>query len=441
MDRMQFCLQRARANLRVLIPAAFILASTDSGAYDIATSANLLGDWGGVRSHLADQGVAFQLSYVGEAAHNFSGGKEHLTRYADQWAFGSTLDLNKLWGWEGGTFQASVTDRDGRDLGADAGIGNDMLIQEIYGRGQTWHLTQFWLNQRLLDDRLQAKIGRLGVGEDFASFSCDFQNLAFCTAQPGNLVGNYWVNWPTSQWAARIKYEASPQAYLQIGAYQVNPHYVDNEYAHYNGWKLDFPNGTTGALIPLEAGWLPRFDDLPGTYKIGVWYNTSKGDDLYYDVNRNPRGETGLEALKRHGQYGAYLNFQQQVTGTAGGRGATVFLNISQADRNTAELDGQISTGVQYQGPFERLRDQIGFAIGATHNNPRFADFIRQNNTRTGANTIAGDGYEYVSEVYYSWSPVPSMSFRPNLQYILRPGGASQNENAFAVGLKSVITF
>src|SRR5690348_11251703 len=98
MDRMQFCFQRTRADLRILIAAAFILGSTDSGAYDITTSANLLGDWGGVRSHLADQGVAFQLSYVGEVAHNFSGGNEHLTRYADQWAFGSTLDLNKLWG-------------------------------------------------------------------------------------------------------------------------------------------------------------------------------------------------------------------------------------------------------------------------------------------------------------------------------------------------------
>ena len=29
---------------------------------------------------------------------------------------------------------------------------------------------------------------RLTVGEDFASFSCDFQNLTFCGAQPGNLV-------------------------------------------------------------------------------------------------------------------------------------------------------------------------------------------------------------------------------------------------------------
>lgn len=441
MRQIEFCFRRSRAGLGAFVAAALILGAGDSSAYDITSSPYLLGDWGGSRARLSEQGVTFQLGYVGEVAHNLSGGAEHLTRYADQWLFGSTLDLNSLWGWEGGTFQASVTDRDGRNLGADARIGNDMLIQEIYGRGQTWHLTQFWLNQKLLDGRLQAKIGRLGVGEDFASFSCDFQNLAFCTAQPGNLVGSYWVNWPTSQWATRIRYDTSQETYVQIGAYQVDPRYVDDEYAHYNGWKLDFPNGTTGALIPLETGWLPTLTGLPGSYKVGIWYNTSKGDDLYYDVNRHPRGMTGLDPLKRHGQYGAYVNFQQQLTGTAGGHGATAFFNVSQADRNTAQLDGQISMGVQYQGPFERSRDQIGVALAATHNNPRYADFIRQSDARTGRNTIAGGDYEYVGEVYYGWSPVPSMSFRPNLQYILHPGGTSQNKNALAVGLKSVIAF
>jgi porin len=104
-------------------------------------------------------------------------------------------------------------------------------------------------------------------------------------------------------------------------------------------------------------------------------------------------------------------------------------------------LDGQISLGVQYQGPFERPRYQIGLAFCATHDNGRFADFVAQNNARTGQTTIAGGDYEYVSEVYYSWSPVPSVSFRPNLQYIVHPGGTSQNQNALAIGLKSEVAF
>jgi porin len=436
----------ARARLGALAAAlsalCLCLCAAGVHAEDISTSPYLLGDWGGQRKVLADQGVVFTFGYVSEIAHNTSGGTERLTRYTDQWAFGVALDLEKRWGWRGGLFQFTMTDRNGRNLGADANIGNNMLIQEVYGRGQTWHLTQLWLNQKLLEDRLELKLGRMTVGEDFASFSCDFQNLSFCGAQPGNLVGDYWVNWPTSQWAARIKYHTSNNTYLQLGAYQVNPKYVEDSYARHNGWKPNNPSGTTGALIPLEAGWQPAWRGLPGSYKLGAWYNTSDSEDLYLDVNRNPRGVTGLAPLQRSGRFGGYFGLQQQVTGSAGGRGATVFLNFTQADRNTARLDRQLALGVQYLGPFEgRPLDSAGLAVGATHDNGRFADFARQNNLRSGQDTSAGSGYELVGELYYAWNPVPSVSLRPNLQYIRHPGATSRNSNAFVIGLKSIIAF
>src|SRR5258706_3884231 len=227
--------RRAQRRRSALAAAVLALGVASAQADDISSSPYLLGDWGGLRTRLADRGIAFDFAYGSQVAHNVSGGTERLTRYADQWMFGTTLNLNKLWGWKGGAFQATITDRNGRNLGADAKIGNNMLVQEVYGRGQTWHLTQFWLNQKLLDDRLQIKLGRLTVGEDFANFSCDFQNLTFCGSQPGNLVSGYWVNWPTSQWATRIKLQTSQQTYAQIGAYQVNPRYLDDDYARHSG--------------------------------------------------------------------------------------------------------------------------------------------------------------------------------------------------------------
>ncbi|WP_246178510.1 carbohydrate porin [Pandoraea horticolens] len=405
------------------------------------TSPYLLGDWGGLRTDLAGRGITLNLGYTGEAAHNFSGGQDKLTRYTDQWVIGTTVDLDKLAGWRGGTFQMTITDRNGRNLGADAGIGNNMLIQEVYGRGQTWHMTQFWLNQSFLDGRMQWKIGRLTVGEDFANFSCDFQNLTFCGSQPGNLVGSYWVNWPTSQWATRLKFNTSEQTYVQAGIYQVNPNYVNDGYARRHGLSLDNPNGTTGALVPLEFGWLPSWNGRPGSYKFGVWYNTSNGKDLYQDINHAPRGETGLAPRERNGQYGVYINFEQQISGTAGGRGASVFLNVSQADRETAAQDHQIALGLQYKGPFARAHDVVGVAVGATHNNGRYAHYVRQQDQRLGTHTKVGDGYEYVAEAYYSWSPMASIYLRPNLQYIRHPGGTSANRDAFIIGLKTGITF
>ena len=94
---------------------------------------------------------------------------------------------------------------------------------KIYGRGQTWHLTIFALEQKFFDGMLTWKLGRLPVGEDVNSFSCDFQNLNFCGAQPGNIVGNYWFNWPVSQWGTRLRVDLKKVAYVQLAAYEVNP--------------------------------------------------------------------------------------------------------------------------------------------------------------------------------------------------------------------------
>jgi porin len=425
----------------VLLPLFQLIAATVAHADEPASGRYLLGDWNGERTRLEERGLSFNFGYGSQIAHNFSGGTDRLTRHADQWLFQATADTGKLWGWKGGTLQATITERNGRNLGADANIGTSMLLQEIYGRGQTWHLTQFWLNQELLDGRLQVKLGRLTVGEDFASFSCDFQNLTFCGSQPGNLVGGYWINWPTSQWAARIKYQATKQAYVQIGFYQVNPRYIDDGYARRSGWKLDNPHGTTGTLVPLEIGWQPVFGGLPGSYKVGAWYNSSNGADLYLDLQRHPRGITGQAPLMHGGQYGAYLNFQQQLTGASDGQGATMFLNISLADRKTASLDRQVALGVMYQGPFGRAKDAVGLAVGATHGNARRADFVRENNARTGQAAIAGGGNEYAVELYYAWAPVAGVQVRPNLQYVAHPGGSSANRNAFVVGLKTMVSF
>lgn len=424
---------RARAVFFIFI----LVCSLPVFAGDLLTRPFLLGDWGGYRSALATQGVSFSLSYGSETAHNFSGGDKEMTAYTDQWAFGVSIDTEKLGIWKGGSAQVMITDRNGENLGGVAGLGNNMLLQEVYGRGQTWHLTQFWYSQRLFDRFLDWKIGRMTVGEDFASFSCDFQNLSFCGAQPGNIVGSYWVNWPTSVWATRLKLNTGDQTFWQIGAYQVNPLYVDDSYARERGLNLENPGGTIGALIPLEFVWLPKSLELPGSYKFGIWYNTSKGDDLTLDINHRQRGTTGADPLQHDGQYGAYISFMQQLTGTLKEPGFFVFLNVSQADVQTAQIDRQISLGTQYHAPFGRHDDSIGFGVACTDNNARYAEFVHQKNP----GQIVGSGCEYDSELYYSYTPITSIYLRPNVQYVLHPGGTSENHDAFVLGLKTGVAF
>ncbi len=403
--------------------------------------AHLSGDWNGARTRWSDKGIDFSLGYDSQVAHNFRGGTHPVTRYTDQWRAGVTFDLGKLWGWRGASFKWLMTQRDGRNAGIDAHIGNNQSVQDLYGRGQTLHLTVFAFEQQWRDGKVDWRIGRLPVGRDVAGFSCNFQNLTFCGSQPGNIVGDYWINWPTSQWAMVLKVATSDTTYVEAGAYQVNPRYIDNDYARDNGWKPGFPSGTTGVLVPLEFGWTPKLHGLPGTYKLGAWHSSSPGDDLYLDQAGQPLALSGGDPLQHGSRHGAYIDFKQQVSGDAGGRGMTLFLRVVRADAATSATDRQIAAGLRYQGPFGRGDDAIGVALGATHFSDRLMRYQQLYN-QTHAEPLAVQGQdERAAEVFYSWSPIPSITVRPNLQFVHDPGGVADRRDALVAGIYSSVSF
>ncbi|MCD7097911.1 carbohydrate porin [Stenotrophomonas sp. MMGLT7] len=408
-----------------------------------ADSPVLSGDWGGTRTRLEQDGIAFQLGWTNEAAHNASGGERHLTRSAGQFVLGTTLDLERLWNWRGASFQATVSKRYGENLGADAGIGASQLLQEIYGRGQTWWLTRFSLDQELWDGRLALRIGKSPVGADFGYDGCAFQNLTFCGAPPGNIEGRYWLNWPIAPWGLRARLATGDRTYLQLGVYQVNSRYTDDRWARRNGWKLDNPGGTEGALVPVEFGWMPRPRGLPGTYKLGAWINTGGGPDLYLNSERLPLAGAGGEPLQRNNSYGGYLSIVQQLAGEADGKGPQLFFNLTKADRATARFDGQLAVGLIYQGIFDRPRDSAGIAFGATESSSLYARHARAwNAAHPGSEPLVpAGGYEKVVEVFYAWSPLASIRVQPSLQYVADPGGAGERHNALVLGLRTSVAF
>jgi porin len=405
---------------------ASVICSTACLADEGSPNQGLLGDWGGLRTRLYQQGVDLQLGYTTEAAYNLDGGDKHLLRNADQFTVGTTLDLDKLLGVPKAKFQITLTQRDGNNLSDDAHLQTLTEVQEIYGRGKVARWTQFSYDQVFFNDALDIKLGRLTVGEDFMSFSCLFENLSFCGSLPGNVVSN-WYNWPVSQWAARVKVNFGTQVYAQVGAYQINPSYLNTD----NAIKLNNPDGTIGTLIPVEVGWTPNLfaAQLPGAYRVGVWYDSANQPG----ISSAPSGTAIMEGSES----GFYLMAQQQVTGTHGdARGLSLFANLVQADRDTAFVDQLITVGLFYTGPFDaRPQDDLGFAVGRTHVNHKVAD------AESAQAGVSVQHSEYPIEVYYSFNLTRWLTLRPNLQYIVHPGGTGDNTDVVVAGLKATVKF
>ena len=427
--------------------ASFVQAAP---AFD-SDSKWMFGDWDGSRTALEKQGYSFSLDYVGEVGSNLHGGYDHdrTARYSDQFGLGTHLDLQKILGWHDAEFQLTITQRDGNNISNDRindpRVGGFTSAQEVWGRGQTTRLTQMWYQQKFFDQKLDIKAGRFGQGEDFNSFPCDFQNLAFCGSQVGNWAGSIWYNWPVSQWALRIKYHLTPELYAQVGAYEQNPSNLDRG----NGFKLS-GSGTQGAVLPVELVWTPTLNGLPGEYRAGYYYSSAKATDVYKDANGQPAVLSGEAYRSSSSKHGLWLGVQQQLTSRASdqSRGLKVFANATLHDKKTNAIDNYVQAGVVYKGVFDaRPKDDIGFAMARVHVNPAYRKNAEATNQARGVYDASNLDYlppqhtEYSAELYYGVHVTDWLTVRPNLQYIRHPGGAYTVDNALIGGLKIQSSF
>ncbi|MTD25370.1 carbohydrate porin [Erwinia sorbitola] len=426
---------------------AFLVSPALAGAAPFdPDSPWLLGDWGGYRKHLADEGVKFQIDYNMESAANLAGGYRSSTtmRYADQWVFGSTIDLEKLLNWKGAEFQATLNNRSGKDLTPyinDPRAGGLSNLQGISARGDYLRLTQFWINQKLFNNWLEVKLGRLTTNEDFATSGVGmFENWAMGGGQPGHWRNDRWYDGPISQWGGRFKLNLPQHVYFQVGVYNQNR----ANFQKANGFRFDMGHGL-GNLIPVELGWQPRLgqDKLLGNYRLGMYYSSVKGGDYH-------SWKDGAYHHQRHA-YGGYLMAEQQLFAMKGDntRGLSVSFQYVMNDHRTAKLDNYQSLALVWKGPFDsRPGDEIGIGMARIHVNNDYNKMRRDQNAANDVSSYDDPSYlplqqgsEWNYELYYNVKATRWLNLRPSLQVVTKPGAVRQVNDALIGGLSADISF
>ena len=447
-------MKKQHNNTRLIcqLSAAALVLSANAMAADAfsADSKWMTGDWGGERTKLIEQGIDIKADYVGEMGYNAHGGynDDKTGRYSDQFGLGVALDLQKLWGWDNTQAKIQLTNRNGQNISndriGDPRAGTLSSSQEVYGRGHMVRLTQFWIQHQMFDNKLDVKLGYFGEGEDFNTFPCDFQNLSFCGSQVGNYV-NTWYNWPVAQAAIRVKYNITPELYAQIGAYNQNPSQLE----HGNGFKLS-GSGTKGTVIPVELVWSPKVNNLPGEYRVGFYKSAADAPDVREDVNGGDAVLSGADFRTRSSKKGYWFVAQQQLTTHNGdaSRGLNIAANATFHDKETNLVDNYQSLMLVYKGPFDaRPKDDVGIGVARLHVN----DDVKKNsellNAANGVSDYDNPLYtpiretEYNVELNYGFHVTNWLTVRPNLQYVVQPGGVDKVDNALVAGLKIQSTF
>ena len=61
--------------------------------------------------------------------------------------------------------------------------------------------------------------------------------------------------------------------------------------------------------------------------------------------------------------------------------------------------------------------------------------------SRPSLGPVSVQDSEYVFELYYTIQVTQGLLFRPNIQYVIDPGGIDENPNALVFGLKTSANF
>lgn len=389
------------------------------------------GDWFGLRPGLHDRGIEFTGTYYAEVWSNPVGGVRQTAVYDGLLEFGATLDLEKMAGWHGATFQTTWLWFSGQDLSAE-GVGNFMTTSGIYGE-PTIRNYELWLEQEFLGGALSLRAGQLGADTEFmlSDTASYFLNSTFGWAPFLYMnVPNGGPALPMGAPGVRLQFQPADWFLYRGAIFQGNVFAQDvNRYGF--RWSLNAVDGFF-SMHEIVLSW--KKVALPGAFKAGAWFQTGQ----YADP---------LAGTTSSGNYGFYFIVDQAVfresAGPSDGKSAAAssdqglnwFGRIAFGPADRSYVDFYVDTGLVYTGLIPtRDADQVGIAFAYAQVSNGAQEQIAE-----GGDVPAGA--EMLLEATYSAQITPWLIIQPDLQFSINPGATQNIPGALVIGCRSTITF
>ena len=413
----------------------------------------LLGDIGGVRPALARAGVSLGLSETSEAFGNPTGGIARGVIYEGLTQVSLGVDLGRAIGLDGGIVNVSAFQIHGRGLSTND-IGNLNAASGIEADRST-RLFELWYQQSFLGGRADIKLGQQSA------------DLEFMTSQYGGLFINAGFGWPT---LAAVDLPSGGPAYplpTPGVRLRVTP---DNRFAALLGVFNGNPagrglgdpqrrdaSGTTFGVgsgvfvigeMQLAVNGGEAATGLPGTYKLGAWYDSNANDNQFFSngpINASDPTPRGLR--DNWSVYAAADQLLYRPPGVKDG-GAGLFLRAMGAPGERNLLEVFVDGGLTYKGAFGRANDTFGLGVAYA----RISDTARASDSASASasgHPLLHRTAETVLELSYQAQVVPWWVVQPDLQYVLDPGGGIVDPgrpgrrvgDALILGLRTGVTF
>lgn len=277
--------------------------------------------------------------------------------------------------------------------------------------------------QTLLDDQLVLEIGRTHPDRYYALPPCGTINACYQSLLALNAG---WSSSLYAVWGANAAYKISPSAYVQAGAFSVNPN--ANRYTGYD-WGSE---RIAGAVVMTEIGVQTSYatSPYPGRISLTAFVNTAAHDD----IRRTVAGLTDEDidrqgaASRKSGTSGVVVTTSQTVWRADGGREAdnltptalTLYSGTGYAFDATVPVRFNSFAGLLLSGPDrDRPNDTYGLKLNWQRLSPAFATFLGEANRVSGGSGQAYARDKLVFEANARFELGQGIGFEPVLQYVV----------------------
>jgi porin len=430
----------------------------------------LLGDMGGLRTGLGNLGISLGLQETSEVLGNVTGGVHTGFDYDGLTEMSLGLDTQKAFGWPGGTFNMSALQIHGRNLSTD----NLDTLQTASGieADRATRLWELWYQQAFLNGAADIKLGQQSIDQEFmvSAYAGLFINTAMgWPVLPSENLYAGGPAYPLSSLGVRLRATPLPRVTVLAGVFNDNPpggpFNDDSQLRGAEAAGLLF-NMNTGALWITEiqyalnqpaAGEVVTPDSaplgLPGTYKLGFWYDSATFPDQRLDtmgVSLASPASNGMPRMHR-GNYSVYAVVDQMIwqPDPEGPQSVGLFLRAmgAPADRNLITFSA--NGGVTLKAPLPgRDNDTAGIGFGVAQVSSVAAQLDRDTGFYTGTHYPVRSTETFI-EATYQYQVAAWWIMQPDLQYVFRPGAGIPNPvepskiigNELVLGLRTQVTF
>jgi porin len=397
-----------------------------------------------------DQGVNFQLNYIGEILGNPKGGQRQGAIYDGRLELAIDADLEKMAGWKGAAIHTNLFWIQGNGLSRS--YVNDLATVSNIEALPTVRLFELWYEQKAFDDRLGVRVGQLAADTEFfiSKYDAIFINGTF--GWPDFLAANLpngGPGYPFATPGVRVKLgNDSDPVNLLAAVYNgdpAGPCGQDPQRCNAYGTNMrlqDPPLAMQEVQVKYNQG---RSDPgLAGVIKLGAYEHFGKFSDLRYDVAGQPLGVTGGTPGVLNGNWGVYGVWDQQIwkLGDDPTKGVAFFLRAASAPQDRNLINFYIDGGLNFSGLIPGRPDD---AFGAAFSYAKISNHAHGFDVDSGL-PIARSS-EAALELTYQYLIVPGWNVQPDFQYIVNPEGGVLNatgarlKDAAVFGVRTTMNF